>query len=347
MKNPIVVLACILLCAIIAPIALTNLSYRGDNSTVSENSRDSVGVNLEDADKGKDKQEIESVDGESPIIDMYNHKLGKYQKISLEDYLAGVLAGEMSPEFNDEALKAQAVAARTYVVYKLDRQFPKKHNKSAVCTDFKHCQEYKSASELTKTNGKKWMDEKYSKIVKAVGDTKGQVIQYEGKAILPLYFSTSSGKTEDSKEVFAASYPYLKSVDSPYDSISPKFTSKARVSNSDFVACVKKWNKKTVIGEKNLAVQVKITKRSQAGTVESVKIGNKTFKGTDIRTMFALNSANFDISFEGGKVVFNVKGYGHGVGMSQWGAEGMAENGYKYADIISHYYLNTKIVDTY
>ena len=113
------------------------------------------------------------------------------------------------------------------------------HKNAVVCTNYKHCQEYKSYEELKSTNGTQWMEEYYTKIKKAVDETKGQIIVYEDKPILPLYFSTSSGKTENSEEVFSTQYPYLKSVERPYDGQSPKYTSQVVVSKSDFINNIK------------------------------------------------------------------------------------------------------------
>jgi len=352
MKNPILILICLVVCSITAPILITAVSY--DESELAS-SREKITVAKSDKKENENKSDVKSekilnlekVDKESPKIDIYNHKLGKYQKMDLEEYLSGVLAGEMSPEFDIEALRAQAIAARTYVMYKMDRPYPSKHKNAVVCTDFRHCQEYKSYNELQKINGNSWMKSRYSKIQEAVKSTKGQIITYENKAILPLYFSTSSGKTENCEEVFSANYPYLKSVESPYDKISPKFTSQISMSNNEFVNSMKKTNSSISLSAQDLGRQISIVKKSSGGAIEKIKIGNKTFAGTDIRTIFGLNSANFEIAFDKNNLVFNVKGYGHGVGMSQWGAEGMAKGGSKYYEILSHYYSNTSIKDVY
>jgi stage II sporulation protein D len=353
MKNPILILLCLVICSVAAPILITAVSY--NETELSSSNKVTVAKADKEENKADNKTDVksekilnlETVNKESPKIDIYNHKLGKYQKIDLEEYLSGVLAGEMSPDFDIEALRAQAIAARTYVMYKMDRPYPSRHKKAVVCTDFKHCQEYKSYSELQKINGKEWMKSRYFKIQEAVKSTKGQIIAYDDKAILPLYFSTSSGKTENSEEVFSASYPYLKSVDSPYDKISPKFISKMSMSNKEFVNSMKRANGSISLSELNLENQISVVEKSKGGAVDKIKIGNKTFAGTEIRTIFGLNSANFEIVFNGENLEFNVKGYGHGVGMSQWGAEGMAKDGSKYYEILSHYYSNTSIKDIY
>lgn len=342
MKNPLVVLLGIVISCISLPIFISIVSYKDiEPTTKTKNITTMQGKN--------DKETInyETVDKESPEISVYNHNLGKAQKMDIEEYLYGVLSGEMSAEFNLEALKAQAVAARTYVIYKKAQGNPSQHKNAVVCTDYKHCQEYKSYETLLKSNGEEWMKSSYSKIKEAVNQTKGQIITYNETPILPLYFSTSSGKTENSEEVFSTKYPYLKSVDSPYDKSSPKYASTLKITNKDFVSALKKSYSDIQINEGSLSSQVKILSRSEGGAVEKIKLGNKEVTGRDIRGIFKLNSANFEIKFEDNYMDFVVKGYGHGVGMSQWGAEGMAEEGYKYYEILTHYYKDTNIKDTY
>lgn len=345
MKNPLAVLATIVACSISIPILISVVSYDDIEAKPKVDSKPIVQTIKK---KTKQIANYETVDKKSPVINVYNHNLGKVQQMDIEEYLCGVLAGEMSAEFNLEALKAQAVAARTFVMYKEDQGKQSKHPNAVVCTDFKHCQEYKSYEYLKKKNGEKWMQNSYSKIQQAVKETKGQIITYNNKPILTLYFSTSAGKTENSEEVFAQSYPYLKSVDSPYDkNYSPKYTSALKMSNKDFVQAFKVGYSDIQLSENNLSNQVKIIDKSNGGSVENIKVGNKQIKGTDVRKILNLNSANFDLSFKDSYVDISVKGYGHGVGMSQWGAEGMAQEGYKYYEILSHYYTGTTIKDLY
>jgi stage II sporulation protein D len=293
----------------------------------------------------KEIKNYETIDKEAPTIKVYNHKNKKVQIIDIEEYLYGVLSGEMSAKFNIEALKAQAIAARTFTIY--NKEQGKKHKDAVVCTDYTHCQEYKSEEELLKTNGEEWANEFYPKIKQAVNETKGQIIIYEGSPILPLYFSTSSGNTENSEEVFSDSYPYLRSVESPYDKNAPKFASNIKINNNDFIKTINKSYPKAKLYEENLSDQIKILNRSEGGSVSKIKLGNKELEGVDIRKLFNLNSSNFEIKFNDKYVDIVVKGYGHGVGMSQWGAEGMANEGHMYYEILTHYYTDTDIKDIY
>ncbi|MGL4797632.1 MAG: stage II sporulation protein D [Paraclostridium sp.] len=345
MKNPFLVLAGTVACAIIVPVFISVFAY--NDVDIDSKSGDTKQIEHQPVSK-KDKKKIknyETVDKESPIIKVYNHKKGVVESMDIEEYLCGVLSGEMSASFNIEALKAQAIAARTFTIY--NKNEGKKHKNAVVCTDFKHCQEYKSKEELNKLNGDKWMKESYSKIEQAVKETKGQILVYDDSPILPLYFSTSSGSTENSEEVFSAKYPYLRSVESPYDKNAPKFASNVKINNSDFIKSIKAAYPKSNIYEGNLSEQIKILGRSQGGSVDKIKLGNVEVQGVDVRKLFNLNSANFDLKFNDTYVDIVVKGYGHGVGMSQWGAEGMANEGYLYYDILTHYYTDTYIKDTY
>ncbi len=339
MKNPLIVLASTVLVTITVPVFVSLFAYKTQAKSNVEISNE---INLNS--KNKKIINYESVDKNSPIIKVYNHKSGNVENIDIEDYLCGVLSGEMSGEFNMEALKAQAVAARTFTIYNLNT---KKHKNADVCTDYKHCQEYKSKEELLNKNGQEWMDKYYKKIEQAVKETKGHIVVYNNEPILPLYFSTSSGNTENSEEVFSTKYPYLRSVESPYDKDAPKYSSNIKINNSDFVDIIKKAYPNTVISESKLSTEIKIQDRSQGGSVEHIKVGDKNLVGRDIRNLFNLNSANFDLKFNKDYVEILVKGYGHGVGMSQWGAQGMANDGYMYYEILSHYYSDTEIKDIY
>ena len=205
MKSPLVLLIKILICSIFIPVLISIISYKDIDTTNQENIKYSFNLN-------KPQVNYETIDEQSPIITIYNTKLGKNQDMDIEEYLYGVLAGEMPSEFEIEALKAQAVAARTFVMYKQNQGVSKKHPKAIVCTDYSDCQEYKSYEELKSIKGEEWMKESYPKIQQAVDETKGHIVTYKEDPILTLYFSTSGGKTENSEEVFTAQYPYLNYI---------------------------------------------------------------------------------------------------------------------------------------
>ena len=289
----------------------------------------------------------EKIDKDSPIINVYNVNKNKIEKIDIEEYLYGVLSSEMPSTFDEEALKAQAIAARTYVIYKMENNITSGHKNSAVCTNSAHCQAYTSYDDLKKVKGEDWIKSDYVKVKKAVDDTKGQIVSYEEKAILTLYFSTSSGKTENSKDVFSTQYPYLVSVDSPYEENSPKYSTTYSIKKSKFIKYIKNIYPQINISLDKLDKEVSIVDRTDGGCVKIIEVGNVKISGTDMRKILNLNSANFTINYNNDEMNFTVKGYGHGVGMSQWGAEGMAKKGYKYYDILFHYFKGTDIKDMY
>ena len=164
---------------------------------------------------------------------------------------------------------------------------------------------------------------------------------------LLIAFSTSSGKTENSKDVFSTQYPYLVSVDSPYEKKAPKYITTYSIEKSKFINYIKNVYPSLNISLNELDKKMYIKSRTEGGSVKTIKIGNISISGINMRKIFNLNSANFTINYNRNEIKFTVKGYGHGVGMSQWGAEGMSQKGYKYYDILFHYYKDTKIKDLY
>ena len=269
MNNPLGILAGIIVCSATLPIFLSVVSYDNIETNTSQKQEQLVET------KSSQKYiNYETIDKESPKINIYNHKTNKTEQMDIEEYLYGVLSGEMPSDFDIEALKAQAVAARTYVMYNQENK-TSKHKGAAVCTDYTHCQEYKSYEELKESKGEDWIKDSYPIIKQAVDETKGHIITYDGEPILPLYFYTSSGKTENSEEVFSTEYPYLRSVDSPYDKYAPKYASTLKISNKDFVRKLKNTYSDINIIEDNLSSQIKILSRSDGGSVEKIKLGNR------------------------------------------------------------------------
>lgn len=278
-------------------------------------------------------------------INVYRHSSGNTESIKFEDYVAGVVAGEMPSNFEMEALKAQAVAARTYSLSKIIRSGNggnPAHPSAPVCDDI-HCQVYRDPFELSKIKSVEWMNTEWPKIVSAVNSTKGQLMYYQEELVeQPLFHSSSGGKTENSEDVFVSAVPYLRSVDSAFESDAPHQNEQVEIPLSQFIQKLKKNNTGLDSNSVNKNT-IKVLERSSGGRVASLQIGNSTFKGREIREIFGLRSANFTISVIGNTVLITTNGYGHGVGMSQWGANGMAQAGYKYTDILKHYYTGIEI----
>lgn len=254
---------------------------------------------------------------------------GEIKEIPLEKYVLGVVAGEMPATFNIEALKAQAVASRTYVLKKTEKQ------NAYDVEDGTNSQVY-IEEEKMKEKWKENYNKNLKKIKKAVKDTKGEVLLYNNNLIDAMFFSTSNGYTENSADVFSSDLPYLKSVSSDWDKTeSPVFNSTNSFSKKEFL-----FN----LGFTNTdKIDIKDIKRTETGRVKTLIINNKIFDAKKIRTIFNLKSTSFTIKIANDQVIFNVNGFGHGVGMSQYGANGMAKEGYDYKDILKHYYQGTEI----
>ena len=250
--------------------------------------------------------------------------------VPLENYVIHVVSSEMPMYFEEEALKAQAVAARSYVLNKKIKNKDKEYDVVDTTSD----QVYLDAEELKN----KWQDkynEYINKIKKIVINTKGEYITYNGQIIETFFFSTSNGKTENSEEVFQQALPYLKSVDSSWDKISPAFNNTTEISLSDF------YTKLNLPYTDNL--DIKIDSYNTSGSINSIMINNKKYTGKEIRIKLELKSTYFDIKKNNNNVIIHTKGYGHGVGMSQYGAQAMALNGKKYDEIIKYYFNGVEI----
>jgi len=183
------------------------------------------------------------------------------------------------------------------------------------------------------------------KIEVAVESTRGQILTYEGKIIEPLYHSTSGGRTENSEDVFSAAVPYLRSVESPYEDESPRLNSSVKITTGEFIDKIESAYGDMDITESNLDEKIKLGEVSEGGRIKTLIIDNTEISGRDMRALFNLNSTNFSFIQSGSQIEILTTGYGHGVGMSQWGAEGMANKGYNYKEILKHYYTGVEIVN--
>ncbi|GKS14077.1 stage II sporulation protein D [Paenibacillus chitinolyticus] len=274
------------------------------------------------------------------LIPVYLSKQKQIQTVSLEQYVKGVVAAEMPAEFSEEALKAQAIAARTYIVRRiLTGDFSNVPVKEAWVTDTIQHQAYLTDDQLQKQWTGKAYESNSKKIDAAVKATADFILTYEGKPIQATFFSTSNGYTEDVRNVWGSDLPYLKSVSSPWDEkISPKFKQTITLSYKDIL------QKLGLPASSALnSGSIKVLERTESKRVKSAVIAGKTFTGKEIREKLGLNSTDFEAALSGTDWTFTVKGYGHGVGMSQWGANGMAKEGKKAAEIAAYYYPGAKL----
>ena len=263
------------------------------------------------------------------------------EEIDLGTYLVGVVRAEMPASFEEEALKAQAVAARTYTIYKI--QTGGNHGEEAnICTDSTCCQAYIS-EERARVNWGENADAYEKKVENAVTSTDGETILYGGVPILAVFHSSSAGLTRAAGRVWLNDLPYLQAVDSPEEGEAiPNYYSRV-----EFSAAAFKEKLLVVAPEADFSGPMDGWLRNavtdSAGSVETVEAGGVTVKGTQVRSALGLRSACFDWEVQNGKLVFYVTGYGHGVGLSQYGANQMAADGADYQEILTHYYTGVTV----
>ena len=250
---------------------------------------------------------------------------GRLRAMELEDYVFRVVLGEMPAGFHMEALKAQAVAARTYTLWMV--RTGDRHG-GAVCTDFSCCQEYREPEAYLEAGGS---GESVEKVLSAVEQTRGQVLYYGEELIMATYFACAGGRTEDAAVVWGMNYPYLQSVSSPettgYDD------DVVEVPVEDF------WGALGCAPEDHLGSVI----YTEGGGVASVSIGQQKYTGVELRSLFGLRSTVFQLDVTDDKVLFRTKGFGHRVGLSQYGSDALAQQGQRYDQILAHYYQGTTL----
>lgn len=254
-------------------------------------------------------------------------------QMDLENYLVGVVLAEMPASFELHALRAQAVAARTYTLKHCKED--KRHGTNIICTDNTCCQAYVEPTDYIREGGS-WSN--VDRVRKAVSDTTGQVLVFQGEMIHATYFSCAGGLTEDAAEVWGQSVPYLQSVPSPGEEKSSYYTDSKTFTAKDFQTALGirlKGEAKTWFGEVTF---------TEGGGVKTIEIGGVLYRGTTLRTLLELRSTAFSVSVEDDMVIFRTRGFGHRVGMSQYGANAMAEQGSNYEEILAHYYPGVDIV---
>lgn len=260
------------------------------------------------------------------------------EQLPLEEYLLGVVLSEMPASFEIEALKAQAVAARTFALRQLKKS---KHDQFDLCSDSTCCQAWTS-EEVIECKLGNLFETYWSKAETAVAETAGEAIYYEDKLIDAVYFSCSGGMTEDAVAVWGNDVPYLRGVSSPGEERASVFTSEVIVSPERFRQIITSFDAKIVLQGDPSNWFGKIEKTRGNG-VKSIEIGSVSISGLQMRNLFSLKSTNFDVALTEKGIVFSVRGYGHRVGMSQYGANAMAKDDKSYLEIIQHYYTGVEI----
>lgn len=283
----------------------------------------------------KEPEEVKFKYMSNMTIRIKRNSTGNIDVVPIEEYIVGVVSGEVPISFEMDALKAQAVAARSYVLKQLEYN----KNKDYDVVDTVMNQVYLDSDQLKNRWGNDY-ESNLNKAKAAVLETKGEYLDCNGSVVEALFFSTSTGYTENSGEIFPTQQPYLKSVASLWDAdVSPVFNDYFHFSLADFYR---------LLGvEYRNNVYVEVISTTSTGRIKQIKINNKFFSGDQVQYLLGLRSTFFTITQNGNSVDINTKGFGHGVGMSQYGAEGMALNGYKYDEILKYYYQGVEIKKIY
>lgn len=276
-------------------------------------------------------------------IKLLHAKTGEIEEVALDSYLCNVVSAEMPADFDEEALKAQAVVARTYTIYKIEN---KKHENADICDDSTCCQAWVSKE----IRFSRWEEAKrennWAKIEKCVNETKGKIITYQNKPINAFFHSNSGGTTELPVNVWGGgeNLPYLKVVETAGEEGYTQYSSEVVLSKEELINKLKVKYEDINVNFEN-EDDIKILEHTDSGRVRTIKFGNHELSGVETRTLLGLKSTNFEIQKQDGNIKFTVKGYGHGVGMSQTGADTMAKQGKNYEEIIKHFYSGVEITN--
>lgn len=273
-------------------------------------------------------------------INLLHIDTNQVETIKLDEYLYGVVAAEMPASYEIEALRAQAIVARTYTIFKVNNK--DKHENADICDSSLCCQAWISKENRMARweEGKK--EEYWKKITLAVDSTAGKYITYNNEPINAFFHSNSGGKTELPINVWGGSYPYLQSVETVGEDIYSTYASEVEISKDELIQkMLEKYSEFKI--DFDLPECIKILEYTESNRIKKIKIGNIELSGIDVRNIFGLKSSNFKIQVLDNSIKFTVVGYGHGVGLSQSGSDALAKNGKKCEEIIKHYYKDVEI----
>lgn len=276
-------------------------------------------------------------------IRLLHSKTGQVEELNIDEYLYGVVSSEMPADFELEALKAQAVVARTYTIFKIKHT---KHDNADICDDPNCCQAWISKEDRMARWDEDKREENWNKIVKVVNETQGKIITYDNEPINAFFHSNSGGTTEVPINVWGggSNYPYLQVVQTAGEESYKQYNSEVKLSKEEFINKIMDKYPGLEIDWNNSEC-IKIIEYTESGRVRTIRIGNKDISGVEIRQILGLKSTNFEFKIDKDSITFTVKGYGHGVGMSQTGADSMAKAGANYEEIIKHFYVGVLIED--
>lgn len=276
-------------------------------------------------------------------IKLLHKDTDEVEEVKLDDYIACVVSAEMPVSYELEALKAQAIVARTYTIYKITTS--KKHDNADICDKSTCCQAWISKENRLKRWKESDAQNNWNKIIRAVNETAGKIVTYNNKPINAFFHANSGGKTEIPFYVWGGSgYPYLQVVETSGEDAYSQYSSEAEFTKEELERKIREKHSDFEIDlEENDCIEIK--ERDSSNRVVTVKIGNLNLSGVETRTLLGLRSANFTVDISNNKVNFKVIGYGHGVGMSQTGADALAKQGKNCEEIIKHFYSGVEIKD--
>lgn len=324
----------------ILPVICTKTSNM-ESSKVSKNENIEIDKNLNQV----EKIETEKYNyGQYNKIKLLHIENTEIEEVNLDEYLYGVVSAEMPASYEIEALKAQAIVARTYTIYQIKNN-DLKHEGANICDSYTCCQAWMSKENRFAKWEENERESNWQKIVQAVNETAGKIITYQGQPINAFFHSNSGGITESSVEIWGGiEYPYLKSVETLGEEEYSQYSSEVSFSREELIDKIKEVYQDIQI-DWNAEDAIKIQEYTESGRVRTVKLGNINVAGTEVRTILGLKSTNFVIRYEKEKIIFSVIGYGHGVGMSQTGADSLAKRGSTFEEIIKHFYAGVEITD--
>lgn len=277
-------------------------------------------------------------------IKLLHQESGQVEELNIDEYLYGVVSSEMPANYEIEALKAQAVVARTYTIYQIIHNSGK-HENADICDNFNCCQAWISKDERMAKWSAEEAESNWNKILEAVNSTSGKIITYNGEPINAFFHANSGGITESSLNIWGGiDYPYLKSVETAGEEGYTQYSSEVVYSKEELINKIKEKYPDCEIdfSQENC---IQIIEYTTSSRVKTIKFGNIEMAGTEARTILGLKSTNFTFIIEGNNIKFSVTGYGHGVGMSQTGADALAKTGSNYEEIIKHFYTDVEIIE--
>ena len=329
----------------IAPAICTVTPSKTQEVIATENGQEQGNNDLnQDSSQLQENENTNQEDSTSKTIKLLHSETGQVEEVDLDEYLYGVVSSEMPASFEMEALKAQAVVARTYTVYQMTYNSGK-HENADICDNYACCQAWISKEDRFAKWNEEESESNWNKIVEAVNSTSGKIITYNGEAINAFFHSNSGGVTESSVNIWGGiDYPYLKSVETAGEEGYNQYESQVVLTQQELLSKIQtKYEDCTI--DFSVPDCISILEYTTSGRVKTIKFGNKEIAGTEARTLLGLKSTNFTFSIDGENITFSVIGYGHGVGMSQTGADALAKAGSNYEAIIKHFYTDVEIIE--